>query len=374
MDTRKFLERPWVLFFVVTIGLAARLAAATAGHNFDMDSWYIVADITAHGGNVYAETARYNYGPLWFLIVHGLDVLSGHRHEVLRYLIAGFLSLVDLGIFFLLCRQAGGRAGVLFFLNPVSILITGFHCQIDNLAILIGLYSVSLMGDDFDKPCDGRKILGLLVLGISLAAKHIFFLFPFWLAVKQKGLVQKGIILVVPAAVFMLSFAPYWAAGREGIIAHVFRYHSSQNKYFYNFFVPACVQYCFASGTLWYILLIVFAFVCRRRKALASLLIYTGVLVAFSPATTNQYLAIPVALAAVYPSIPFFLYTGIATLHICVDATNGPRFWHGFRGYYEDMAIYALCCALAWLLWRPIFLQLLEKFRREIQIQLGLLK
>jgi len=178
------------------------------GHNYDMESWYVVADISWHGGNVYAETDRYNYGPVWSLILQALDLLAGHRHEVLRYLIAGFLSLADLGIFLLLCRLVNPLAGVLFFLNPVSILISGYHSQFDNVAILLGLWSVQLLGDDFSRPMNRRKLLGLLVLSLSLMTKHLLFAFPLWLAVKQKGLAQKAIVLLLPVLCFLLSFAP----------------------------------------------------------------------------------------------------------------------------------------------------------------------
>lgn len=364
----KILLNRWSLLLIIAFGLAARLAAATLGHNYDMDSWYIVADITRHGGNVYAETDRYNYGPVWFTVLHVLDVLSGHRHEVLRYMVAGLLSLVDVGIFLFLIRRAGRVAAVVFFLNPISIIITGFHSQFDNVAILLGLWSVQLIEDDFESPINRRKFGGLLVLGLSLVTKHILFAFPVWLAVKQKGFWQKIIIVAVPTACFLLSFAPYWPAGREGILNQVFFYHSNPTNFFYQYFVPKLVQECFGSESLWFTLLILFAFLCRTRNAFESLLIYTGVLVAFSPATINEYLAIPVALAAVFLSVPFGVYMLITTYHLCADA-NGPRLIK--YGCYYDVAIIALCFALFWLFWRKQFLQLFQAVRKEIEFQLG---
>ncbi len=50
-------------------GFIARLWAASRGHNFDFESWLIAADISSHGGNIYAETSRYIYGPVWFLLL-----------------------------------------------------------------------------------------------------------------------------------------------------------------------------------------------------------------------------------------------------------------------------------------------------------------
>ncbi len=368
MQLKIILQNRWVLLLVIVFGLAIRMVAATLGDTFDMHSWFIVADIAQHGGNVYAETARYNYGPIWFWMVHGLDLLSGHHREVLRYVVAGWLSLVDLGIFFFVMRFAGRLPAFLFFLNPISILITGYSSQFENVALLLGLWSVQLLNDDFGERLTRRKLAGLLVLGLSIATKHILFAFPVWLAVKQKGWWQKIVVLAVPTACFLVGFVPYWAGGRQGILDNVFFYHSNLTNFFYQFFVPGLVQLFVGSEPLWFGLLIVFAFVCRTRNAFESLLIYTGVLVAFSPATSNEYLAIPVALAAVFWSTPFAVYTLITTYHLCVDV-NGPHLLG--RGCYYDLAIDALCLSLFWLFWRKQFLQLFQSAVREVEIQLG---
>ena len=76
----QMLQNRWVFLVIIALGLDLRMGAAVLGHNFDIESWYIVADIMRHGGNVYAETGRYNYGPVWFFILHVLDVLAAHRH------------------------------------------------------------------------------------------------------------------------------------------------------------------------------------------------------------------------------------------------------------------------------------------------------
>jgi len=365
---RKILANKWTLLAVVVGGLAARLGAATLGHNFDMDSWSLVAEIMRKGGNVYAETERYNYGPVWSFILQGLDLLAGHRPELLRYLVAGFLSLVDLGIFLVLCRWAGPMAGVLFFLNPISILVSGYGCQFDNLAILLGLWSVYLLGDDFGRPLNRRKFAGLLVLGVSLATKHLLFVFPVWLAVKQVGRGPKAAVLLLPVLVFLLCFVPYWPAASQGIIEHVFAYGSFKTNYFYEFFVPQCVHYCFNSTSLWCLLLVLFAFLNRARNGFESLLVYTGILVAFSPACANQYLAIPVALAAVFPNWLFLLYTLIGTYHLAVQIPNGPLI--RLFGYYDNVAIYTLFGALVWMWWRSRLLQMFHEAGRAIEFQL----
>ena len=207
-----------VIWLVLLTGLAARFWVATCGHNFDFDSYRIVADLMAQGKNVYASTDRYCYGPGWFTVIHLLDALAGHRADIFRWLLIGFLSAADVAIALMLWRQFGLLAAAFFFLNPVSIIITGYHNQFDNVAICLGLLAVIRFGDDFEKPLSGRKWSALLLLGLSLTTKHVFFMFPFWLAVKQRGLLQKCLIVAVPTVIFLASFLPYWSVGHAGII------------------------------------------------------------------------------------------------------------------------------------------------------------
>ena len=265
------------LFWLVLLtGLAARLLVATCGHDYDMDSWQIMARLAERGDNVYASTERYNFGPGWFNILHGLDVLAGHNPAVFRYVVAGFLGLADVGIFCVLWRRFGRLAAGWFLLNPASVIVSGYQCNFDNVAILLGLLAVELMGDEFDRPVNRRKLLGLSVLGLSLVVKHVFFAFPFWLAVKQKGMLQKLVVILVPVFLFPLSFVPYWHQGSEGIIQNVFRYRSYTDEFFYRMFVPQAMQFMFGSQAVWFFLLVLFAFICRQKSTVEFLLFYTA--------------------------------------------------------------------------------------------------
>src|SRR5579859_6127536 len=171
---------------VLLVGLAARGFFATLGHNYDFESCRVIAGLMEEGKNVYANTDRYNYGPVLFNLLYVLDVVAGRNPEVFRGLLVALLSLADAGIAWILWRKYGLRAGVLFFLNPVSIMITGYHNQFDNVAVLLGLCSVILYGEDFAKRPGGRQYGALGILGLSLMTKHLLFVFPLWLAVKQK--------------------------------------------------------------------------------------------------------------------------------------------------------------------------------------------
>ncbi|MGO8838858.1 MAG: hypothetical protein ACLQAH_06980 [Limisphaerales bacterium] len=365
----------WLFFGVLVAGLAARLLVATCGHDYDMDSWQIVAGIADRGDNVYASTDRYNFAPGWFHILHGLNLLAGHNPVVFRYVVAGFLGLADAGIFFFLWRRSGRLAACWFLLNPISIIITGYQCNFDNVAILLGLVAVGLMGDEFDRPIGRRKLLGLLVLGLSLVVKHVFFAFPFWLAVKQKGMWQKLVMVLLPVFLFGLSFVPYWHAGSQGIIQNVFRYRSFTNEFFYHMFVPEGLQFMIGSLALWLFLLAIFAFVCRQKNSVESLLLYTCVLVAASPANINEYLAIPGAFVATHLNPFTVLYTAAATLHLFVDI-NGFHMTGLSQTTYIDVSVCLLCLGLVWATWRQNILatlkRLLEWCFSEVKNQLGL--
>jgi hypothetical protein len=363
--------KPVWFWLILAAGITLRFAVATLSYteNYDFQSYRIVTDILHDGQNVYANTVRYNYGPVWFNLLHVLDWLAGRNAAIFDALLVGLLSAVDAGIFIFLLKKFGRMAAIFFFLNPISIFITGHQNQFDNLAILLALWAVDLIGDDFET-IDRRKFSGLLLLGISLATKHIFFLFPLWLAVKQRSWRDKLIVLTVPAAVFISSFAPYWPAGHDGILNNVFCYTSAHTHFFYNFFVPHGIQYCLSEESLWLAVLELLALVCRSKNALESILIYMAALVAFSPSTADQYLVIPIAFLAFRLNAFYFVYTLFALLHLCFNFHDGLYPMDGVFKRYDNFAIYTLCGAVAWHLWRRQLIWLALWFWTELKIQL----
>src|SRR5690242_21187014 len=74
----KHLRSVIIFAAVLIIGTAARFWVARHGHNFDLNSYNIVASITDRGGNVYVETHRYNYGPIWFELLHLFSMIAHH--------------------------------------------------------------------------------------------------------------------------------------------------------------------------------------------------------------------------------------------------------------------------------------------------------
>jgi len=351
-SNKKISASDWIwLAAILVLGMAARFGIALLGHNYDFESYRVVADLLAQGKNVYASTTRYNYGPVWFNVIHLLDLLSARDPVIFRWLLVGLLSAVDVGIALILWRRFGKIAAALFLLNPVSIIISGYTNQFDNLAILIGLCAVVLIGDDFDRPIGRRKLLGLVLLGLSLMTKHLLFVFPFWLAVKQKGAVQKILMILVPALIFLAGFAPYWRDGEPGIIQNVFLYRSMYNHYLYSFLLPAFLQNCMSSQTFWFACLALFALVWRKSNGVESMIFYTAVLVAASPAITIQYLAIPLIFIATQLNCLTVIYTIMATVVLAVHP-NSLRLPGVFPPMFPNIPVYILALAVAWSAWR----------------------
>lgn len=340
----------WLFFVVLAAGFAARMYVSTLGHNFDFDSWVIDANVPVYQ-NIYAASDRYDSAPPWFFILHTMNFLAGHNPERFHCFLSAFLSLADVGLFFILWRKFGKLAGCWFFLNPMSVILTGYHSNADNLAVLFGLIAVLLMKDDFEKPLTRRTLAGLVLLGFSLTIKHVFFALPCWLAVKQRGVGQKIIVVLIPVAIFLLSFAPYWPGGHHAIMQNIFLFRAYTTEYFYHMFVPLMGQYMFSGQTIWLFCLVIFAFLYRKKSPVETLLLYTCVMVAISPATLNEYLAIPLCFVATHLNVFTILYTGFGSLHELIDY-NGLHLPIGSWKTCIDIVIYLLVLSLIWVTWR----------------------
>lgn len=316
-----------IFILIILLGIILRLLAARLPYNFDVESYRIVADIVNNGGNVYAETLRYNYGPIWFSILGVLDIFSpifsSDPTWGLRFSVNLLLILVDLGIMFVLWRWWGRKVASLFFINPVSILITGYHGQFDNLAILISLIGVWLLNKEIEKKnLSGKKLIGLLIIGISLMTKHLLFVFPFWLALKQPKLRYKIPVLTIPLAIFGLGFLPFWAQGSEGIIQNVFLYKSHNNAPFWQTFAPDVILNNVPLIILFAGSLAVAGFIFYKKELREQILTYYILLVIFASAIANQYLAIVVPYIALNPNIFFAIYSVFVPIFISGESVQ----------------------------------------------------
>ena len=297
----KTIKREYIVFvLLVSLGIFLRFFVMTIGHNFDFESYCIVGEISGNFRNVYAETARYNYGPI-FLFIQGLlyDIssVSPNLQETYRVLMVSILTLTDLGITCFIAKRYDIVKALIFFLNPVSIIITGYHNQFDNIAILFALICILFYNEE--KKIGRKDVLFIVFLSLSLITKHILFIFPLFLLLRKTlPLTKKLLYAFVPPIIFLLSFLPFAFQSQEalnGILQNVFLYKSFNNSPLLSIFYEMIGFPLKYSIVVFVVLMAVMAVLTRKKEFDKQLLIYLIALVAFSSAIANQYLAIPLA-------------------------------------------------------------------------------
>jgi hypothetical protein len=353
---------------VIILGIALRIIVAMRGHNYDVESFTLVAQLVSEGKNVYGNISRYSYGPAYFLILGFMyKAVTLFFSPTLvpiffRFTQTLFLTAVDIGIMLFLRKKFNLTASILFFLNPISIIVTGYHSQIDNFAIFTALIAASIFTQNKRLDFGKKQIAGLLLLGLSLVIKHVFLAFPFWLSMKEKSWKNRLITFILPLVVFVLSFLPYIGGGLSGIIKNVILYRSGNNAPFFYFLLPKAINLYVSSYVIFYIALIISGIIFYRVSAMRSLLYYLGILLIFSPSISPQYIVIPVALMAVYPNIFYFLYTLLGTIDfifVNVDELHFREFQHvipspiikgigGYRGA-DDWLVVFLFLGFIWM-------------------------
>jgi hypothetical protein len=330
----------------VSIGL--KLTLASRWNDYDLLSYGTVASLVLHGKSVYANTAYYNYAPLWSFVLAGLRQIStlfpAMRGQAFHFTVAAFLAVVDVALAALLTTKYRYSAGIFFLCCPVTVILTGAYSQFDNFALLAGLAAWLLVREGATRW--QRLLPSAGVLGVSLIIKHVFFLFPLWLLFWSRlGSLQKRLAYVVIAyGLFGLSFLP-WAVdplSRAGIIEHVFRYRS---RFYYSL-----LHLFAASGHFW--------IVSSKETSVLSLIwivalmaagikvgqgrnelfpMYLLAMFACSPAVNDYYFALPILACAIfYPSWP--IWALISTGMIVLYSSPGGVFDFPFnRVYYFAM-------------------------------------
>jgi len=228
-----------LLFFVlaaVLIGLAGRFyLIMTYVGNYDYYSYDIVAGIVSRGGNIYVETNRYNYSPVWAFILLGLGRIMDRIHVPYHVVIRTFLTIVDLIdaaiIGYLASRTSPGRGWISFaayLANPVTILLTGYHGQFENLAMLPVLTATALM----TRPRSHTPgVLIWILATCSILIKQLS-IFSVWMLYVYAFKGRRAVLaMIVSLVVFAGSFLPYLPAGADGVVHNVLLYQSAVGVY-----------------------------------------------------------------------------------------------------------------------------------------------
>ncbi len=308
----------YIILFVIIIGVAFRILVSTYGFNVDMEYWRLFADVIKYNGPIYE--VGMNYGPVWAYLLYFFDQIPffiDGEIESLRFKVTIFLTFIDLLIFITIIKIHSLKIGTIFFLNPISIFITGFHSQFDNLAVFFGLLAILVYKKN-------KEVIGFyfcsFLLFISLITKHILLIFPIWLAVKEKKISRKILIIFIPIILFLVGFIPF-VENYSLIYDYVLNYKSTDNGIFWRIFTPQFLGTYVGYSLLFIITLLVLSLFFENNNKIETYYLYLISIVLFSPAIANQYLAIPIIAIAYFWNRFFFLYTVACSLFFLVDYT-----------------------------------------------------
>ncbi|PIS09363.1 hypothetical protein COT75_01655 [Candidatus Beckwithbacteria bacterium CG10_big_fil_rev_8_21_14_0_10_34_10] len=308
------------ILLVIILGLYCRLSLAgfTLG-NYDLFSYEIVAKILSEGKNVYLYTHRYNYSPFWFTILFSLYKISLIFPKIsFFFIVRAFLTLVDLVILLVLYKISKLKkiffppVAIGFFLNPISIIITGHHGQFENLSILF-----ILLGVYFYLKNRKSKLPALLFLFGGII-KHIVFnqVLVFLNHIfkdKKKVVFSFGLSVLI----FLGTFIPYWSLGRRGIIKNVFQYESLTGGYGISYFLEKInLDLVSVYSKIFILLFFSFAFIFKTKKLMRAVLINFLFFLTFTSGMSDQYLVLPLAIGALSYSWFFLGYTLIGSLYL----------------------------------------------------------
>jgi len=334
-------------------GFAATVAARGAWlcafqDNWDMGAYRQFVKFAPRGGDLYRD-APYHYSPVWAFLLVGLSRAVSPVGIPFEKAVGSLLLLADAATAFLLFRIARDRLGrpsesaagaaLLFFSNPVSVFVTGFHLQWDNVAILCLVAAVWLAGRKPERPASTA-----VALAASLLVKHVTFFHPILFAQRARGR-SRSLAFFLPYGAFFASFLLYWGA-RDAVFHGVFGYRSLSEDY-------GTAMLRKLPGVPDWALMAIFgvavlgAVVLFRRLEIgrACLLLFLVILI-FVPGVVEYYFVWPVALGSLFGGAGYAVYTLVVSAFFLgsPDAMNLPlRHLPGWHGIWWS--------AVFWLLW-----------------------
>ncbi len=334
----------FIIALVVGVGLRLYLAAAFQG-NTDERYWELIAAIMRRGGNPYADPSvpadmPFGYPPTWALVLHQLDRVVGATTMPLHFVVRATLTVVDVANAALIGVIAHRTTGVswhrgfaIYLLNPLAILLVGFHGQLETLAALPLLAATATWG---------RASTAMIwLLGTaSLLVKHIL-VFSVWVMFWYAFRPTIRIVLVsLSGVVFALTLVPYWLRDPDAVVDKMLGHAGLPGIFGFSSLLPyrLAVVLFLVVMTVLPVVARRWAFPIERAMRLAAI-----AFLAFTFGIGEQYFLIPVLFGAAFAGRWYWIYSAVATLFLLSSFENVnvlplPRVWNA-----------VWIAALAWL-------------------------
>lgn len=316
------------LLAIVCCGLTLRLILASGPYNYDIIAFLQDVKLFNEGKNIYLYQTAYNYSPFIFYIIGIIGLIHStikiFPYEFVHRSIISFIDVFSLLVLLSLAktkRLSPTKTALLFFLNPVSIIISGRHGQFDNIVVLFLLLALVVYYQQ-DVVKRYGKLKMLILLTASVLVKHIlvYQVLLIWsFILKNKGKAAKMFLFTV--VVFLLSLLPFIFDAPKQIVKQVFFYGGAGTHYGIPYFLNFLCLDCEWKKTvlqaykyIFIIMLFTFSFFVRQRDLARSCLLAILFFFTFTSGIATQYFIIPIALGALFPTKWFYLYSAITTL------------------------------------------------------------
>jgi len=311
---------------IILNGTIIRLFLAyTCCGNCDMYSFETFANIFIKGGNVYTDTnIRYPYSPIWFILLGFLKRIQiAFPVFTFHFVQRTFMCGIDLlTLLFLILISKTKKISIinttlLFYLNPVSFLLTGYHGQFENLAVLMILIGIFGYFKLENNPVLRGSILWVFST-LGMVVKHnVFYELIVCVKFVTKTYKLRFFLLVVSGLIFLSLLIPYLDDGSKRVVKSVFLFSSIKESYGINtFFYFKELKYLFVLG------LFIYPFFLKNKDIIKQCLLCALFFLVFTTGIGIQYFILPVAFGALYPSKGFLLYSLTTSLFILGSVNN----------------------------------------------------
>ena len=322
------------------IAILLRIWISQFGSNFDFAMWQANLDIFKQGKSIHQD-GMYGYGAPWIYTLYILDLITIPYFEnsnfiqnlpgnFYRFKIVVFLSLIDICIFYLLYKKYSLKVGLIYILNPISIILSGHHNHLNNYALLFGFIAVLLYENLNQKKATFKKVFLFILIGFSISIKHILLFFPIWFAFKEKKIKDKILIIIITYFAFIVfTFGPFYPDDFYYQIDNFLNLGKHETGPFWKMFLSEIfhrsinifdlkidVNYF----NLYFLLIIFLGFFMINKKLVDIFFIYLIAVVAFAPQMYTQYLFIPLIAICIYWNFKLAIYVLITSLLFLIDS------------------------------------------------------
>lgn len=376
------IRKNWLLIFGILTTIIIRAYFIFNGSEVgDIHTLFEMGDVTLKGNNPYLILSYNSYPPLALYLEIITIKLANLLHMPFFILIKFWPNIADLVtglvIFWFLCAKGAKQFtatvwSLIFLLNPISILISSAHGQLDSLPNLLVILAIVMLQKQISRK---RLFLAAITLGLAIAIKpNPLLLVPIFLLYlnPKTNLFEKISFLLLVLAPVSLLLLPFLQDNYQYLLTKLFSYSGASDfglsaplktLYFYHnatYQLPNIDDLVWLSKWIFFTAAVLILVLLRKSQlSLLALLIYLLFLTSYF-GISAQYLSWILALAVLRRDkmiVPYTIFGLIALLGfylyfnpiiILSQFVNIPPF------NFQFMLVYAfgnLCLWLTMLLW-----------------------